>query len=154
MEREKVMTVQEYIDKNLPFYHITPAKNRDSILKDGLHKGVKYDAVCVVRSDDFSVLYDIASSQLSDLNAENEKFIVIRLLPSKHDIKAIDVAPDNVTDSTSPLHNYLVGKTFQITKEDIILEFTHDLPCMIKDAEIIKHLTEYKRGYRPDFRIL
>ena len=55
------MTVQEYIDSNLPFYHITPAENRDGILKDGLHKGDEYDAVCVVRSDKFSVLYEIAS---------------------------------------------------------------------------------------------
>lgn len=45
------MTVQEYIDKNLPFYHITPAINKDGILKDGLHRGKNYNAICVVRSD-------------------------------------------------------------------------------------------------------
>ena len=148
------MTIQEYIDNDLPFYHITPAENIDSILKHGLHKGNEYDAVCVVRSNNFSVLYEIASSQLSKINADNESFFVIRLLPSKHNIRAIDVAPDNVTDITSPLHNYLVGKTFQITREDIIIEFTHELPCMIKDAKIIEHLTKYKRGFRPDFRVL
>ena len=148
------MTVQEYIDKNLPFYHITPAINKDGILKDGLHRGKNYNAICVVRSDKFSILYDIASSQLSYCNGiEYNDFIVIKLIPSKHGINAMDVAPDNVTDITNPLHNYIVEKTLQVTEDDIVLEFSISLPTIVKNEDVKDELTDYKRGYRPNFKL-
>lgn len=115
------MTVQEYIERNLPFYHITPARNKGEILKHGLKNGT-FNAVCVVRSDNKDILYDIASTQLS--GNEETKFIVIKLLPKKHNIKAEDVFEDNVTDPTAPLHNYLrANEYYTITEEDIIAEF-------------------------------
>lgn len=115
------MTVQKYIENNLPFFHITPAGNKDKILEHGLKNGI-FNAICVVRSDNEDILYDIASTQLS--GNEETKFIVIKLLPNKHNIKAEDVFEDNVTDPTAPLHNYLrANKYYTITEEDIITEF-------------------------------
>ena len=136
------MTVKEYIDRNLPFYHITPARNKDSILKHGLNNGT-FNAVCVVRSDNEDILYDIASTQLS--GNEETKFIVIKLLPKKHNIKAEDVFEDDVTDPTVPLHNYLrANEYYTITEEDIITEF--DITQRrnnILDPDIIIPLTGY-----------
>ena len=114
------MTVKEYIDNNLPFYHITPSKNKDNILESGLHRGKSFNAVCVVRGtdDDDDIFYDIAFSLLS--GEEDREFIVIKLLPLKHEIKVEDVAPDGVSDLTAPLHNYLYNKTFAVSEEDIV----------------------------------
>lgn len=136
------MTVKEYIDRNLPFYHITPARNKDSILKHGLNNGT-FNAVCAVRSDNEDILYDIASTQLS--GNEETKFIVIKLLPNKHNIKAEDVFEDDVTDPTAPLHNYLrANEYYTITEEDIITEF--DITQKrnnVLDPDIIIPLTGY-----------
>ena len=136
------MTVKEYIENNLPFYHITPAHNKKSILKNGLKNGT-FNAVCVVRSDNEDILHDIASTQLS--GNEETKFIVIKLLPNKHNIKAEDVFEDNVTDPTAPLHNYLrANKYYTITEEDIIAEFDiSQRTNNMLDPNLIIPLTEY-----------
>lgn len=117
------MTVQEYIDKNLPFYHITPAINKNSILRDGLHCGKAVKAICVVRSDDKDIWRDIAESQLSAGGKHNE-FIVIKLLPRTHGIKAIDVAQDTIQELTSPLHNYIVKEIINVTEVEFVDTFS------------------------------
>lgn len=145
------MTVKEYIEKDLPFYHITPICNRESILASGLKRGVSYNAICVVRSDDEEIWYDIASTQLSD-GGKYREFIVIKLLPSKHGIEPIDVAPDDVTEPTSPLHNYIVRQELQIFRDDIVktLNTTEHNPTYINEDRIV-HLTEYLRLGPPTF---
>lgn len=111
------MTVKEYIDGNLPFYHITPVRNLDGILEKGLRRGHCYNAICVVRSGDEDILYDIAFTQLT--GEGDDEFVVIRLLPRKHGITADDVAPDNIDEPTAPLHNYIYDKRITITVDDI-----------------------------------
>ena len=52
MKRKSIMTIQEYIEKDMPFYHITKASNKESILKYGLlPKNCICNAICSVRSD-------------------------------------------------------------------------------------------------------
>lgn len=143
------MTVQEYIDKNLPFYHITPAINKDGILRDGLHCGKAVKAICVVRSDDKDIWRDIAESQLSAGGKHNE-FIVIKLLPRTHGIKAIDVAQDTIQERTSPLHNYIVKEVINVVEGDFIDNFSikegHGKPV---DKYKIQSLTGYLREGLP-----
>lgn len=143
------MTVQEYIDKNLPFYHITPAINKYGILRDGLHCGKAVKAICVVRSDDKDIWRDIAESQLSAGGKHNE-FIVIKLLPRTHGIKAIDVAQDTIQERTSPLHNYIVKEVINVAEGDFIdnlsIKEEHGKPV---DKYKIQSLTGYLREGLP-----
>lgn len=139
------MTVQEYIEKDLPFYYITPFQNKDSILKNGI-KPCSFGAICVVRSDDEEIWEDIIATQLSKLD-KNIEFAIIKLIPSIHRIQAIDIAPDDVIDPTNDLHNYIVGKTIQIIETDIVKTiFTDDAKSKeIPDSKKEK-LTGYLRG--------
>lgn len=117
------MTVQEYIDKNLPFYHITPAKNKDKILEQGLlMRNGSIKAICTVRIDDKDIWCHIAETQLSN-GGKYEEFIVIKLQPSKHCIEAKHVAPDTIKEETTPLHNYIV-KDIKVEEKDFIQSFS------------------------------
>ena len=144
MEREKVMTVQEYIDKNLPFYHITPIEYEYDILEQGLlrSKG-QVKAICTVRSDDEDIWHHIAETQLSNGGIYKE-FIVFKLLPKKHSIEVANVAPDTIEEETTPLHNYIV-KDIKIEKEDIVKSFSiKSRYSNMIDKSKIKHLTGYQ----------
>lgn len=138
------MTVQEYIDNDLPFYHITPIINIKSILQYGIQPR-SCGAICVVRGDDEEIWEDIISTQLAKLD-KNIEFAIIKLTPSIHCIQAIDIAPDDVIDPTNDLHNYIVGKTIQITEADIVKTiFTNDAKTReIPDSKKEK-LTDYLR---------
>ena len=52
------MTLQEYIDQDLPFYHITPSSNLGKILREGLI-AKRCNAICVVRSDNPDIWKEI-----------------------------------------------------------------------------------------------
>ena len=138
------MTVQEYIDKNLPFYHITPIEYEYDILKQGLlrSKG-RVKAICTVRSDDEDIWHHIAETQLSNGGIYKE-FIVLKLLPKKHSIEVANVAPDTIEEETTPLHNYIV-KDIKVDKEDIVKSFSIKSECSkMIDKSKIKHLTGYQ----------
>ena len=148
------MTVQEYIELDLPFFHITPIENKESILKYGLHRGKHFNAVCVVRSDEDVILHDIIISQLSNIDDDRD-FIVIKLIPSIHQIKAIDVSPDDVSDPTNSLHNYLVDKTFLVSEMDIIKTIPiKNCVCVQINESKKEGLEGYLRGEKPLFEIL
>ena len=71
------MTVQEYIDNDLPFYHITPIINIKSILQYGIQPR-SCGAICVVRGDDEEIWEDIISTQLAKLD-KNIEFAIISI---------------------------------------------------------------------------
>lgn len=112
------MTIEEYIEKDLPFYHITLSSNRESILKNGLLP-MKCKAICTVRSDEQIVLDNIIATQL--ITGIKERYIIIRLIPSKHGIGVDNVAEDSIDEPIAPLHNYIAGiPRIVIDESDII----------------------------------
>ena len=141
------MTVQEYIDNDLPFYHITPSRNKEGILRDGLKCGKRVKGICVVRTDNREVWNDIASNQLSGDGVLD--FIVIKLQPSRHNIKWDDVGPDKSDENTNHLHNYIYLPKIMITGNDIVDEFItyqsgfdYKIPDDVIDGYLEKYLTD------------
>lgn len=115
------MTVQEYIEKDLPFYHITPIENKESILQTGLNSRKNKQGICVVRSSDKNVWNEIASLQLSyNEGKEYSHFVVIKIQPSKHNIKWTDIGPDSTEEKTNHLHNYIHVSKIIVTEDDIV----------------------------------
>lgn len=112
-------TICEYVKADGPFYHISPQKNKDSILRNGILAGPH--GICVVRSDDKEVIHTIAMSQLSGDGIFD--FILIKLTPSKHKFGAKDIKPDSVRELTAPLQNYIHKRKISIEEIDIVSFF-------------------------------
>ncbi len=143
------MTIEEYIEKDLPFYHITLLSNRESILENGLLPK-KCKAICTVRSDERIVLDNIIATQL--ITGIKEKYIIIRLIPSKHGIGVDNVAEDSIDEPTTPLHNYIADiASIRIEESDIICNdyLVEKLPGPVPKAMIVS-LEGYTRKPIPD----
>ncbi|MBR5039330.1 MAG: hypothetical protein IKX65_11505 [Prevotella sp.] len=146
------MTVSKYIEQDLPFYHITSASNKESILKNGLHP-MKCKAICTVRSDDKIVWDNIIATQLGDVEKE---YVIIKLVPSKHGISVDNVAEDSIDEPTTPLHNYIADiPCIKIEESDIICDnyIAEKSPGPVPD-ELIENLEDYTRKPIPDDSVL
>lgn len=146
-----VMTVQEYIDRNLPFYHITPSTNRVNILQQGL-RACRCDAICTVRSDNHDVWDTIIQSQLGE-NGVN-RYMIIKLTPETHNICVDEVAPDSVEEPTSPLHSYICKNNILITEEDIVCDDYESGRGLKLPTGVIEGLTNYHHAPIPDISVL
>lgn len=140
------MSIQEYIEKDLPFFHVTPMSRIIDILEKGLKKGT-CDAICVIRSDNKSVLNEV----IRQINIGNEEnvFAVIRLLPHKHHIKSSMVCEDSVDEPTTPLHNYIIKDAIKIDLEDVIIQdlcFSNEI---VFDNSLVEELSSYEQPARP-----
>lgn len=143
---QEKMTIQEFIKKDLPFYHITPRTNLECILKDGIRQGA--NGICVVRSKDNKIINYIASVMLSEKG--DKTFSVIELHPTKHGISVSMVAPDSIDEPTAPLHNYLVvNEPIKILKDDVIIESFNVLLDTSFDEKIVNSLEGYQRSPLP-----
>lgn len=143
------MTITEYIEKDLPFYHITLSTNKESILKYGLMPQ-RCNAICAVRSEEQIVWDNIIATQL--ITGIKQKYIIIRLIPSKHGIGVDNVAEDSVDEPTTPLHNYIAGiPRIEIDESDIICNdyLVEKLPGPVPKAMIVS-LEGYTRKPIPD----
>lgn len=115
------MTVQEYIDNNLPFYHITNMESLDSVLQEGLLRSRKPGArfgICVVRSDADDIISEIIDCQLQEDGTE--LYALISLFPEKHNISAADISRDPINEAIGPMCNYIIKEPILIGEEDII----------------------------------
>ena len=132
------MTVEEYLSSDLPFYHITPIKKVETILAEGLKNlpnSIKQcPGICVVRSENDEVLNIIAGEQLSG-NGDSE-FCVFKLIPSKHGITYEVIAPDNISEDTAALYNYIKLDCIHVTKDDIFIPFFKYVLLTIQDYKI------------------
>ena len=160
LREEKIKTISAYIENDMPFYHITPMKNLDAILNSGLKAKTTW-GICVVRSDNLSVWNYIIQTQLAGTidpfapNAEElfrnqedvteQKFAVIKILPSKHNIRVEDVSPDNVQELTAPLHNYIAKSRIPIDRTDIVAQEVSVTNDNIVPKELIVSLSGYTR---------
>ena len=137
------MTVKEYIEKDLPFYHVTGLQNLKNILKEGLlsDKAKHKDGIYVIRGvtkDDLlpnnitqnenieeknkKLFHIIAREKLStqDHNTDGtQKYYVFKLLPQKHHIKYEDVAQDLIDEKIAPLHNIVRKQIIKVEEGDI-----------------------------------
>lgn len=120
------MTIQEYIDADLPFYHMTDITNKDDILQSGLSNRSNIQGICVVRSNDNRVLHFIAQQIMGmSTTASNKNFCVFKIIPSKCNLTANDFGWDITTEFTNPLHSYIKKKTLNVTGEDICKYYTY-----------------------------
>ena len=147
------MTINEYIEKDRPFYHLTSASNKESILKDGL-RPKRCNAICTVRSDEKIVWDNIIATQIP--GGIKKIFIIIKLIPSKHGIGVDNVAEDSISEPTTPLHNYIADIPYiKIDESDIICDnyIVEKSPGPVPN-ELIERLEVYKRKPIPDDSIL
>ena len=115
------MSVEEYIEANLPFYHLTTMDCLDSILEAGLFRSRKSGCrfgICVVRSMEDDIISEIIDCQLQITG--KEKFALIELFPKEMDITADDVSIDPVDDTIAPMCNYICKEPICIERENII----------------------------------
>ena len=116
------MTLSEYIDQDLPFFHIAHYTNKDSILKNGLSKKQNPQGICVVRSADIRIINMIAIGQLNTLENPSNRFCVFRINPSKHNLSVRDIRKDITYEFTNPLHNYIIKSPLTMDTDDIVIE--------------------------------
>lgn len=143
------MTIKEYIEKDMPFYHLTFASNKESILKFGL-RPKRCNAICTVRSDAKNVWDNIVATQIP--GGIKRSLIVIKLIPSKHGIGFDNVAEDSISEPTTPLHNYIADIPYiRIDESDIICDnyIVEKSPGPVPD-ELIERLGGYTRKSIPD----
>ena len=147
------MTIKEYIEKDMPFYHITRASNKESIYKYGLQPK-RCNAICTVRSDAQIVWDNIIATQIP--GGIKKIFIVIKLIPSKHGIAVDNVAEDSISEPTTPLHNYIADIPYiKIDESDIICDnyIVEKSPGPVPN-ELIEILEGYMRKPIPDDSVL
>lgn len=117
------MTVQNYIEQNRPFFHITKMDNIESILANGLQRRFSHsrNGICVVRTDAEDIINEIIDSQLYDMETDpNTKYCLIKILPNKHGITVSDVAEDPINEKMRHAYNYLCKDIIMIDEEDIV----------------------------------
>ncbi|MBR7031522.1 MAG: hypothetical protein IKI06_09865 [Prevotella sp.] len=143
------MTIKEYIEKDLPFYHISGLINKDSILKNGL-KPMTCNAICVVRSNEQIVWDNIIATQIP--KGIKQKYVIFKLIPSKHGIAVENIAEDSISEPTTPLHNYIADiPRISVDESDIVTDsyIGKGNPAPVPD-ELIVGLEGYTRKPIPD----
>lgn len=138
------MSIQEYIEADLPFYHLTKMNSLDSILENGLLRsrepGCRF-GICVVRSMEDDIISEIIDRQLQQ--TDSDMFALIRILPREKNIIADDVSEDPIDEEISPMCNYICREPIYIEDSDIV---RRDIPVglwSITETEIIQ-LTGYQ----------
>lgn len=115
------MSIQEYIEANLPFYHLAKMENLDSILTDGLYMSTisgRRHGICVVRSMKDDIISEIIDRQLQETG--RERFALIELHPREKGITADDVSIDPIDEIISPMCNYICIEPIHIEENDIV----------------------------------
>lgn len=143
------MTIEEYIQRDLPFYHVTPRSNLQSILHNGLKKG--RNGICVVRSNEPALIDEIACRQIGTCGERT--FSIIKLLPQEKNISQFEVCEDSIAEVTAPLHNYILKEKIEIQEKDVYMEaYTPELMSDINDKDIVA-LTGYVPPARPSINL-
>lgn len=136
------MTLQEYIDQDLPFYHITPSSNLGKILREGLI-AKRCNAICVVRSDNPDIWKEIINAQLA---YTEPYYAVIKISPRKYQIEVSEIAPDSSEkERMGPLQNYIDRLCVKVDESDIVERQFHRGIC--PDWDNIHHLAVKLEGY-------
>ncbi len=111
------MTLQEFLDSDNSFYHVTQTSNIQSILEQGLRNGNPL-GICVIRSRHPLVIRFLVEMML--YNSDESSFSIIEIKPSQHNLKSGDIRDDQVVEETNPLHNYIRRRILTIKPEHIV----------------------------------
>ena len=117
------MSIDEYIAKDFPFYHIAKMENLESIKRSGLlkSKSKSRNAICVVRTSDDDIINEIIDCQLHTIDEpDNTLYALIKIIPKKHGITADVVSQDPIDEENSSLYNYLCVDSIAVQESDII----------------------------------
>lgn len=138
------MSIEEYIEANLPFYHLTNMDSLDSILEAGLLRSRKPGCrfgICVVRSRTDDIISEIIDCQLQETG--KERFALIELFPREQDITATDVSIDPINDIIAPMCNYICKEPIYIERINIIRQNIPVGLWRFTNCEIMQ-LTDYR----------
>lgn len=140
------MTIQEYIERDYPFYHVTKMALLSSIIENGL-EARRCNAICVVRNCDRDILYEIIRQVRKNVY---DTFAIIRIIPSMFGIDADMICEDSVDDITAPLHNYILVDRILIREEDVILKdyVPVESDCQLDTSKVVS-LEGYSQPKRP-----
>lgn len=124
------LTVDDFINLNLPFYHITPTSNLESIIQNGLQdrNGL---GICVSQSKHPLIIKYITEMMLN--NGEDNNFSIIKILPKNHNILKNEIKKDNVEEATNEIHNYIKREKITISINDVVVSYEAD-PFGIKNV--------------------
>ncbi len=144
------MTIDEYINRDIPFYHVTPTVKLMKILTEGLRVG--RNGICVVRSCEDRILNEI----IRQINMDGyDSFAVIKILPSKHGVHAYEVCRDSVDEVTAPLQNYIVRTILPVDETDILFrEYRPNWNIIVGEDEQFEDLDGYHLSPRPNIDVL
>lgn len=115
------LSKQEFIDFQLPLYHITPTRNIENILEHGL-KNNNGKGICFVQKKHPLVIQYIVETML--INEGDEEFSIIEIIPSKLGIQSNEIINDEVYEKTNVIHNYVTRNKIEISRENIIDTYT------------------------------
>jgi hypothetical protein len=115
------MTLQEWIEGNHSFYHITQLSNIPSILREGLKNG-NPRGICVIRSNHPDIIEYICQTML--FVSDEVDFAIIEIKPKNHNLTSNVISNDDVVEITNPLHNYIRKIPLHIEPSDIISTHT------------------------------
>ena len=116
------MTVQEWLENDNYFYHVTQKSNIPSILEKGLLKGRDNPfGICAIRNKEELILEYLCQMML--YTTDETIFSIIKISPKKHNLQISEITNDNVVEITNPLHNYIKRNKLVIDKDDVIEEY-------------------------------
>lgn len=125
------MTKEEYINENLPFYHITKTSNLPLIIANGLQNR-NGRGICVVRSKDLLIVEFVV--QMMIRVDDDVDFSIIEIKPKAINLQPNELRDDTVVEETNDLHNYIRRHRINITANQVVGTFKAD-PYGIRDKE-------------------
>lgn len=124
------MTVEQYLEENRPFYHITTKNNMEGIREKGIENRMNKVVgcrlgICVTRSDDPDMWKYIAERYLL---MDGKDFIVIELHPQDYVLSPKSITADNADLPISNIHNYINRPSLHIFPDTRILDLEFPSP--------------------------
>lgn len=114
----------EFIDLDLPLYHITPTRNIEGIIKNGLQNR-NGRGICFVQKKHPLVIKYIVETML--INDGDNDFSIIEIKPKSINLGHHEIKNDQVCEKTNCIHNYIARNIINVAEENIIQTY-HTLP--------------------------
>lgn len=124
------MTLEQYLEQNRPFYHITAENNMECIREKGIENRMdrvvgRRLGVCVTRSNDLDMWKYIAERYLL---MDGKDFNVIELHPQNYALSPKSITADNADLPISNIHNYINRPSLHIFPDTRILDLEFPSP--------------------------
>ncbi len=130
----------EFIDLDLPLYHITPTRKIESILKNGLQNR-NGKGICFVQKKHPLVIKYIVETML--INEGDNDFSVIEIKPKSINLQHHEIKNDQVYEKTNCIHNYIDREVINVAEKNIIQTY-QTLPFGIPNLKELEDEMEGK----------